>query len=353
MSNLENPFFFTSSLARIAAMATLLALHSSPVRAHPKTDVVILVNGDHVTGEIKKLERGKLFVSTDSMGTVEIEWDKIERVTSQYRYTVDLRSGLRLVGSLAPGEENQVLDVVSIGDKVSIDYPRVVEIVPLEETFWERIKGSVELGFSFAQANSATKWSLDAAANYRTRKYLATTNFSSLLQDQEGAERITRNVLDLGYQWFLGSRWYAIGLSSFQQSSAQGLELRGLFGGGAGRHVYQSTRTALSIVGGLDVLREKFVSKDFTTSSEAIAGVQYETFRYDTPKVEITGRFIVFPNLTTLGRVRLRADGNIRVEIIKDHFINVNLNESIDSDPPVKTFSRNDFSITTSLGWTF
>ncbi len=353
MPNLENPFFFTSSLARIAAMATLLALHSSPVRAHHKTDVVILVNGDHVTGEIKRLERGILFVSTDSMGTVEIEWDKIERVTSQYRYTVALQSGLRLVGSLASGDEEQVLEVVSIGDKASIGYLRVVEIEPLEESFWQRLKGSVDFGFSFAEANTATQWSLNAETKYLTRKYLATTNFSSLLQDQENAVRITRNVLTLGYRWFLGDRWYALGLSAFQQSSAQGLELRSLFGGGAGRHVYQSNKSQLSIVGALDVVREKYVGKNFTTSSEAIAGLNFETFRYETPKAEITGHVFVFPNLTTLGRVRLQAEGNVRFELIKDLFFNVNVYESFDSDPPVENVSRNDFSITTSLGWTF
>ncbi len=353
MFSLEKNVLFKSRLSRTAAIGALFALAASPVQARPKTDVIILINGDHVTGEIKKLERGKLTVRTDSMGTVEIEWEKIEKVTSQYRYTVALRSGLRLVGSLAPGDKNQVLDVVSIGDKVPVDYLRVVEIEPFEESFWERVKGSFSLGYSFAEANSAEKWALDAQANYRTRKYLATTHFSSLLQDQEGAERITRNVLDLGYEWFLGSRWYAFGLSSFQQSSTQGLEFRGLFGGGAGRHLYQSTRSDLSVIGGLGVAREKYVDTDFITSSEAIAGLEYETFSYDTPKVEITGRFFVFPNLTTWGRVRLRVEGSVRVELIKDLFFGVNVYESFDSDPPVQTFSRNDFSIATSLGWTF
>jgi putative salt-induced outer membrane protein YdiY len=353
MPSVEKCAFFTTTLARIATIAILLVLSAKPVQAHPKTDVVVLNNGDRVTGEIKKLERGKLFVSTDSMGTVEIEWDKIERVTSQYRYTVALRSGLRVVGSLAPGEENQVLDVVSIGDKASIGYLRVVEIEPLEESFWQRLKGSVDFGFSFAEANTATQWSLNAEAKYLTRKYLATTNFSSLLQDQEDADRITRNVVTLGYRWFLGDRWYALGLSAFQQSSAQGLELRSLFGGGAGRHVYQSNKSQLSIVGALDVVREKYVGKNFTTSSEAIAGLNFETFRYETPKAEITGHVFVFPNLTTLGRVRLQAEGNVRFELIKDLFFNVNVYESFDSDPPVENVSRNDFSITTSLGWTF
>ena len=56
----------------------LLQLMSTPVMGRDKTDVVILKNGDHVSGEIKSLERGKLSLSTDSMGTVKIEWEDVE-----------------------------------------------------------------------------------------------------------------------------------------------------------------------------------------------------------------------------------------------------------------------------------
>ena len=48
-------------------------LHAGGVFAQ-KTDIVILENGDRITGEIKRLEAGLLNFSTDTMGTVNIEW---------------------------------------------------------------------------------------------------------------------------------------------------------------------------------------------------------------------------------------------------------------------------------------
>ena len=47
-----------------------------------KTDTVVMLNGDRVTVEIKKLERGRLEASTDGMGTLLIEWDDIEQLSS-------------------------------------------------------------------------------------------------------------------------------------------------------------------------------------------------------------------------------------------------------------------------------
>ena len=58
-------------------------LGAPPAVAAPKTDVVVLENGDRVTGEIKGLEHNRLRLSTDHMGTIYIEWDKIARLSSK------------------------------------------------------------------------------------------------------------------------------------------------------------------------------------------------------------------------------------------------------------------------------
>ena len=359
MHNRLETILLTQRIVTTLLVTAATALWVNPLQAQgrPKTDVVILKNGDRITGEIKSLQAGRLALKTDWMGTLDIEWDNIERVKSSFRYTVELRSGMRVIGSLDSGEEIQTLAVARIAregeDATTVAYRRVVEITPLEETFWQRMKGSADLGFSFAQGNQSTQWSLDARTDYRTDKYLATATFSSLLQDQEGGTRTTRNQLTLGYQWFLGDRWYAIGIGQFQQNESQGLDLRGLLGGGIGRHVYRSTKTDLAILGGLDISREKYTGEEFVNSGEAIAGLTYETFRFESPKTEIVAHVFTFPNLSTLGRVRLLAEGRVRFEVIKDLYFSVNLYNIYDSDPPIEDVAKNDFSISTSLGWTF
>ena len=82
--------------ASLFGMACLL-LAPQAVLAQ-KTDVVTLVNGDTLTCEIKLLDRGRLQVSTDHLGTVYIEWDKIVSVTATRLFRVETASGLRLLG---------------------------------------------------------------------------------------------------------------------------------------------------------------------------------------------------------------------------------------------------------------
>ena len=61
------------SWASLAAILVFLCLSLAAQAA--KTDIVVLINGNDVTGEIKSLEFGELRYSTDSMGTVSIEWE--------------------------------------------------------------------------------------------------------------------------------------------------------------------------------------------------------------------------------------------------------------------------------------
>ena len=61
----------------LCALATVFAFVSLSASAAAKTDIVIVVNGDSLTGEVKSLERGRLRFKTDATDTISIEWDDV------------------------------------------------------------------------------------------------------------------------------------------------------------------------------------------------------------------------------------------------------------------------------------
>ena len=69
-------------------LSVLLSLLSLQALAQRKTDIVTLYNGDRITGEVKALDGGILKLSTDSMGTINIEWQEISTLESKYLYEV-------------------------------------------------------------------------------------------------------------------------------------------------------------------------------------------------------------------------------------------------------------------------
>ena len=91
-------------------IAIALSGLASEVFARPKSDVVVVENGDHVTCEIKVLEYGMLTVKTDDMGTLQIKWHHIARLTSTNFFLVKTKSGFLHYGRFEDSAEDGIVD---------------------------------------------------------------------------------------------------------------------------------------------------------------------------------------------------------------------------------------------------
>jgi hypothetical protein len=87
-----------------------------------------------------------------------------------------------------------------------------------------------------------------------------------------------------------------------------------------------------------------------STNADAIAGTDFATFRFS--RTDIRSRFSLFPSLTTPGRMRLQANSDLRIKIVKDLWWGFHIYENFDSKPPVRA-DKNDLGVSTSLGWKF
>src|SRR3954463_9302570 len=95
------------STTAIATIAVALSL-SGITYAQGRTDVVTLANGDHITGEIVRLERGRLEFKTDDVGTLYFEWDKLASVVATRFVEVVTVDGRRFLGSLGPSPDRSI-----------------------------------------------------------------------------------------------------------------------------------------------------------------------------------------------------------------------------------------------------
>ncbi len=65
-----------------------------------KDDTVRLDNGDRITGEIKKVEYGIMNLKTSDMGTLYIEWTKIESIKSKKFFEIYLNDNTNILDKL-------------------------------------------------------------------------------------------------------------------------------------------------------------------------------------------------------------------------------------------------------------
>ena len=343
-----------------ACLATILLALGVPHDAEAaKTDVVVLINGDAVTGEIKSLDFGALRYSTDSMGTVSIEWEEVVSLQSDQSLQVEVASGTRYFGGFfATGADGRV--GVGRGENIQeIDMSKIVRITPIEtdEKIWQRFEGSVKFGFTSDKASQVTIGNLSANVRYRARTYLLGLDIISSITDQPGAETTQNQSLKLNYQRFRKSRWFTDWFTSVERNDEQGVDRRLSVGGGLGKYLVQSNKNQISLLVGLVATRTTLAAADpepvgtETTDAEAKFSVKYLHRSLD-PSSDMTFTTDIFPQLQDFSSFRSNSNLTLRREIIDDLFFDLSFYYTYLSKPP-EGAEKDDYGVVTSIGYSF
>lgn len=319
-----------------------------------KTDIVGLVNGDTVTGEIKSLEFGALSYSTDSMGTVSIDWEDVVSVTSKQSLQVELTDGTRFFGQLvAAGREHEIV-VRTASRDVTYSTGEIVRITPIDAhvPFFERLEGSFSLGFQAQKSSEVNTSNVAADISYRTREYLVGLRLNSTVTDQPSEETSADQSIDLNFQAFRRDLWFSDWFVGWERQDELGIQAR-LSGGGAwGRYFVQTNNDMFSVTAGAQASREVYTGEEPNdTVYEGRIEIRYLHRRLD-PKTSFNFTTQLYPLIGNWSEYRAESDLNLNWEFIEDMFLGVGLSYSYTSDPPSNA-EKADYAITTSLGYSF
>ena len=336
-----------------AFIAVLISV-SVPAIAADKTDILIFLNGDRLTGEVKSLERGRLRFDTDATGTISIEWDDVASLESKQNVQVETDNGDRYLGHLSVATERKRIVVETASGSVGLDNEHVVLMAPIEEKGIDRLDGEISAGYNFAKASSVKQVQFGLDMDFRTETRILGLKADVLTSDSEDSEASQRESLDLNYTRLRANRWLTGGMLSFDSNDELGLNLRTSVGVGGGRILHRTNNMDLTLIGGLQLSRENVVGDTSDEDTwEAFAAVNWDWFRYDTPELDFSTNLQVYPNLTDSGRVRGELDVTVKWEIIEDLFWKISFYDSYDSDPVVLDAEKNDYGIVTSIGYEF
>jgi hypothetical protein len=331
------------------AFAGLLLLFASGTVAAQKTDSVWIRNGDRITGEVEALTRGLLKYSTDDLGTISIEWDKVDRISTTTLLEVQLESGQKFYGHLGLGPSSWLV----LGAD-TLPLARIVAITPVDGQFLGRLNGYLDLGFSYQKASKTVQITTGARVVYRAPTAETTLDFSTFLEDRDDADENSRLSSSLTERLLFSNRWSAGMVVGYDNNEELDLSGRARLVGFGARTFVQSHHIELRATGGLVLTRERYFSTDSTTTGlEGLIGVSFRAFRYDRPKLDASIASSAYPSLTVSGRVRLQNDIRLSYELVKDFMLTVTVFDAFDSEPQAAGAPKNDFGTTFAATWTF
>jgi uncharacterized protein DUF481 len=336
------------------ALALLIVLRlAGPVCAQGKTDVVTFRNGDRITGEVERLERGRLEFSTDDAGTLYLEWDKVSSVVTKRIVEVLTTDGRRFLGALGQAPERSIA-VVTSGGEVSLAMSEVTLITPIGTSFWKKVDGTIDAGFNYTRSSGVAQ--LNVNWDTRIRKPASLSRLVvSLTQTRKDDDsgRDDRGSVELSYLRYPWLRWFISGATRFETNESLGIELRSQVGGVIGPRLVNSNRAQVTAGAGLVFNDERGVDVESTRNVEGLLHFATSFYTYDRPKTNLDVSLQYYPSLSNWGRQRVQLDASAKRELWKDFFVSLSVYNSFDSRPPNPDANNNDVGVVASVGWTY
>ncbi len=160
------------------------------------------------------------------MSTIYVEWNKIDFIKSDKSFRIGFEDGLSWFGSIETDTITNNLVVSIDSTQFFVPFIEVVKIVPIKESFWDRVKLSADLGFNFTKSSDVGQLSFSANATDRTRMYLREFSFSSINTAKKDSSVDQTHDADFSFSRFWTNHWFLSGFTGAQKNTALGIDLR-------------------------------------------------------------------------------------------------------------------------------
>ncbi|MGB8769006.1 MAG: DUF481 domain-containing protein [Candidatus Korobacteraceae bacterium] len=341
--------------AFILSFAILLPI---PLFARASTDVIVMKNGDHLTGEIKGLNQGVLYISMEYiLGTSSVQWSKVARLESKQLFLVKTEDGSVYTGTLntsnAPGDRPVEIQVVeSSGNEVVLDSSRIVQMDTTSERFFQRFNGYINTGIIYSKGNQSTQYSLGSQVTYPRERWAAGANFSSTLSSSTGASASTRNQLQVNaFRLMPWNNWFYEGIGNFLQSTEQGIVRQGTYGGGVGRYLKNTNGARISLLAGFAAQNTDYrQSIPAQSLASGLIAANFQFFRFNKTNGDLNAIFL--PIISQPGRVKFNMNATYYIKLTGNLSWNLSFYGNWDNRPP-DGLSGSDYGTSSGLSWTF
>jgi putative salt-induced outer membrane protein YdiY len=323
-----------------------------------KADIVMVHNGDEITGEVKSLQDNVLNFKTDDMGTLKIKWDKVVHLVSKNIFRVELKNGLIIFGSLDSTQREGFVRVLSDSSWTEVKSEEIVGILKINQTIIGRFDGDIGLGYSFTKSSTIHQINANINLSYLANKNLSELKSSAILTSQQDSIFTSKADLSLSQTRLFNHHLFTTVSWSLQQNSELGIQRRSLFSFTYGKNFIKRNRMLLLLSAGLATNNEKYYRKaDGLThpddlALESVFKLEFKSFSNNEPEFNVHPYLIIYPSLTSWGRVRSDFNIDVRFELIHDLYFTLRYYNQLDNKPP-EGDNTTDYGITTSLDFSF
>jgi len=344
-----------------AMLLSSMLLLTTSLFAREQSDVIVMKNGDRLTGEIKGLDSGVLQFSIDYIdGTCAIQWSMVAHLESKQLFVVMTEDGSVYTGTLqtaagTAGRPMRIQIAESTERAETIEQTQMVRVIQTSDRFWQRFNGEVNSGIMYSKGNQSTQYSLSSSAEYPRQRWAAGGAITSSLSSSAGSDVSSRNSLSTNalhlMRW---NNWYYTGIANFLQSSEQNIQLETNLSAAIGHYLKHSNHAKISVLGGLAWQNTRYSQSEGVHETQNVAaamvGTDVKLFKFKQTNLSLDG--VAFPALSQPGRVFFTTNVTYYVKFFGKLNWNTSFYGNWDTQPPAH-LSGSDYGTSSGLGLTF
>jgi len=334
-------YSFTNSFFILCLFTVFLLTIPSPAQAA----VIVLKNGDRITGRIVKMENKRLEIDLPSAGIIKIRWEDVQSVTTERPMSVMLFGEADLPeGSGERDLDRIILSTLGKDGAIRLEDVRAINFAENDYRGFLSAGGNQSSGNSKAQALNISGNLMYRIAEHR---FLLDGKYNRAQAD--GNNTANNAALTIKYDYFLGRRVYVSALNLAETDQFQNLSLRDTAGLLLGYDILDREHHNLSIGAGPAAVYQNFTTDPATLTPSASWNMRYE-FMFRGDDVILFHRHQGYQDLGHASATRVNADQGIRVKLAGNWRINFEYDLRYNSVPDV---GRKTTDTTMILGFSY
>jgi len=297
-------------------------------------DEVHLANGDRLTGEVVRMEKGSLLLKTTYAGEVQLKWQEVVCITSEGELTFRLQNGEVWIGRAdCPASGRIQIVGERIGESAELPLLEIEAINPSPPSPAVTYRGDITGGGTVARGNT------DEAAAYlsaffeaRSSRHRFTLRGRYNYGETDG-EITARNALGrIKYDFFVREKLYSYAQARFERDDFQDLNLRSTMGLGLGYQILDTKRRSLFFEAGVSYFNEDFMEaedKSYASARESV-GFEVDIVR---DRIKFFHLHEFYYSLKESKSYFISSEQGFRFPLFRNFFANIQLDFSYNSKP--------------------
>lgn len=232
-------------------------------------DFVLMKNGDRITGKMKQIWNGEVFIEPEYGDPYGIDLDYVSYIQTTEPFEVDVRIGPRIETVTARLGQSDGGEAAVLDEDGEALYPlaMVDNVAEIEDYFDWTVRGDLSVNVSRGNTETASTYFSAYADIKRGDHYHELT----LVRDEQSTDGdLTKDQSQITYQntWTFTDDWFVRGTASWTSDPIRNLDARTRIFLGPGYHIFDDSKRTLNVSLGPEFVTERI--GDDTDESSAI-----------------------------------------------------------------------------------